>query len=76
MDQATIDLLAARDAALATTQLYIELHRDEKYVALANTTLTETQVHELIGYRMRLHHLEKEAGFPNIELPKPPRFMA
>lgn len=75
MDQAELDILAARDAALAATQVHIERHRDEKYVGLVDATLTETHVYELIGYRMRLRDLEKDAAFPNVSLPIAPSFI-
>lgn len=59
---------------LEATRPYVERHHDERYVGLVQTTLTESQMHELIGYRMQLRDLEKAPGFPNVGLPVAPPF--
>lgn len=73
--QSAFASLEARDAALEKTRPYVERHHDERYVGLVQTTLTESQMHELIGYRMQLRDLEKLPGFPNVEMPVAPLFV-
>lgn len=67
-------ILAQRDALLEATRRHVDRHYAEKYVGLVSTTLTETQMHELLGYQLRLHDIEKHPDFPSVTLPAPPSF--
>ncbi|MFM0663338.1 hypothetical protein [Paraburkholderia sediminicola] len=75
ISQSADSLLASRDAALEKTRPLVERHQDERYIAIALTTLTEVQMQELIRYRLNLRNIERLAGYPNVELPRAPAFV-
>jgi len=74
--EAAKNLFAQRDVALEKTRTHMERHQDERYVGLAQTALTETQIFELVGYRQHLRDIGKLPGFPDVELPVAPAFIS
>ncbi|KLU21973.1 hypothetical protein EOS_33060 [Caballeronia mineralivorans PML1(12)] len=68
-------LLHLRDYLLKETLSHVERHQEERCVGIAPTALTETQMLELMGYRMRLRDIEKHPQFPRYSsLPPVPAF--
>lgn len=49
-------------------------HRDEKEFS-KDTSLTDKQYLDLHKYRQSLRDLSKDKNFPNVELPKKPKFL-
>lgn len=66
---------AERDIALHATDWLVLRHHDQKEVALS-TTLTEQQYSELQAYRQKLRVWPEQPGWPAIELPLVPEWLA
>lgn len=64
-----------RDNILKSQQWIIERHRDELEHLIA-TTLTAEQYTELQTYRQQLRDWPAQPGWPDIEMPAPPDWLA
>ncbi|MFU7708761.1 phage tail assembly chaperone [Aeromonas veronii] len=68
-------LRAQRDVAIRETSWLVERHRDEQDATIA-TTLTAEQYAELLAYRQQLRDLPSAPGWPAIDIPQPPVWLA
>jgi hypothetical protein len=68
-------VLAKRAAALGATDWLVTRHQEET-LAGAKATLTEAQKMSLLAYRKALRDLPSMAGFPNVNFPTAPDFIA
>lgn len=66
---------AERDAALAATDWLVARHQDEA-LAGGDTTLTQAQLDALLAYRKALRELPDANGWPEVDLPAVPDFVA
>lgn len=73
--QLASSLRALRDVAISETSWLVDRHRDEQDAAIA-TTLTAEQYADLLAYRQQLRDLPSATGWPAIEIPPPPAWLA
>lgn len=66
---------ALRETALAATDWLIARHQDELMTG-NDTTLTQAQIDALLGYRKALRDLPSVEGWPSVNLPVAPEFVA
>ncbi|WP_421240149.1 phage tail assembly chaperone [Aeromonas enteropelogenes] len=66
---------ALRDSKLSESGWLVERHRDE-LEHLTSTALSAEQYVELQAYRQQLRDWPEQPGWPNIEMPSPPDWLA
>jgi hypothetical protein len=69
-------LLHRRDLCLEATRPLFERHQEELFAGIVSTALTDSQMHELVDYRLHLRAIEMHPEFPNVCLPAAPSFCA
>ncbi|HDR8929202.1 TPA: phage tail protein [Burkholderia vietnamiensis] len=74
-DQIAVMKRAQRDAALKSTDWLVSRHQDEKLIG-NGTTLAADQFTILLKYRQALRDLADANGWPNVDLPAAPDFVA
>jgi hypothetical protein len=74
-EQRALQKRLGRDGAISDTDWLVIRHRDEVEIG-AGTSLTADQYRSLQAYRKALRDLPTSAGWPDIDLPAPPDFVA
>ncbi|MDR5013500.1 phage tail assembly chaperone [Aeromonas veronii] len=68
-------LRANRDAILASSMWIVERHRGQVELA-GETSITHHQYKELLSYHQTLRDLPSQPGWPDIEIPSAPTWLA